>query len=47
MVNYEATMRKKDEEVFRMQTENQNLMADLKNLSSMEQAIRGDMMSMN
>ena len=40
-------MWKKDEEMFRIQSENQNLMADLKNLSSMEQAIRTDMMSMN
>ena len=47
MVNQEALMWKKDEEMFRIQSENQNLMADLKNLSSMEQAIRTDMMSMN
>lgn len=47
MMQFESKLRQKDESIYKLQTENNNLMSDLKNLSNMEQSIRSEIMGLN
>jgi chromosome segregation ATPase len=46
LLSVDGQMRSKDEEIYKLRTENGNLMTDLKNLASMEQTIRVEIMGL-